>query len=272
MEFIMSDSRMMLARNYDSELGRFYSVDPLSNKFPSLSSYNYTMNNPIYYKDPDGEFAISFLTGFFRSLYNGNSLGTSVTDGWNSVKNEASILSSFFRGNARQVASKFTWELPQQLLGVSAGIVNNWLGNVKSISHNFGATMIETKKESWGGITIGSIIHIEKNRTFFDPLAQHEYGHYLQSQDVGWVYLFKYGLPSLYSVMTSTYDEHKLYWTETDADARSNLFFNSQNSSPIHPTVNPIVPKVGNVGLIVPAINKKGHFIDDIKRIDRRIY
>jgi RHS repeat-associated protein len=37
----------MLARNYDSELGRFYSVDPLYYKYHSTSPYAYVLNNPL---------------------------------------------------------------------------------------------------------------------------------------------------------------------------------------------------------------------------------
>ena len=42
------------ARNYHSEVGRFLSVDPLADKYPGWSSYNYTMNNPMNMVDPDG--------------------------------------------------------------------------------------------------------------------------------------------------------------------------------------------------------------------------
>ena len=44
----------MMARNYDPMIGRFLQVDPLAAKYPGWSPYNYTLNNPIRYWDPDG--------------------------------------------------------------------------------------------------------------------------------------------------------------------------------------------------------------------------
>jgi RHS repeat-associated protein len=46
------------ARYYDSEIGRWLSVDPLADKYPGWSPYNYTLNNPLKYVDPDGRFPI----------------------------------------------------------------------------------------------------------------------------------------------------------------------------------------------------------------------
>ena len=42
------------ARGYDPRSGRWWSVDPLFKKYPSISSYTYVANNPIIYVDPDG--------------------------------------------------------------------------------------------------------------------------------------------------------------------------------------------------------------------------
>jgi RHS repeat-associated protein len=42
------------ARYYDSDVARFLSLDPLSSKFPSMSSYCYVSGNPITLVDPDG--------------------------------------------------------------------------------------------------------------------------------------------------------------------------------------------------------------------------
>jgi RHS repeat-associated protein len=43
------------ARYYDSDISIWLSVDPMANKYPSLSPYNYCANNPIKLVDPNGE-------------------------------------------------------------------------------------------------------------------------------------------------------------------------------------------------------------------------
>ena len=69
------------ARYYDSGLSVWLSVDPLSDKYPSMSPYTYCANNPIMMVDPDGmrvnlfgsciQLAINGLNKFTKlDLYN----------------------------------------------------------------------------------------------------------------------------------------------------------------------------------------------------------
>ncbi|MBZ0184597.1 MAG: RHS repeat-associated core domain-containing protein [Melioribacteraceae bacterium] len=56
------------ARYYDSDLGRWTSVDPLADKYPGLSPYNYIANNPLRYYDPDGRGIKEFFQGIAKAI------------------------------------------------------------------------------------------------------------------------------------------------------------------------------------------------------------
>ncbi|MBD0833788.1 RHS repeat domain-containing protein, partial [Aestuariibaculum sediminum] len=43
------------ARNYDPSISRFMNIDPLADKFPNVTAYNYAINNPLSFIDSDGK-------------------------------------------------------------------------------------------------------------------------------------------------------------------------------------------------------------------------
>jgi len=44
----------MMYRNYDPAIGRMSGVDPMVSSFASLTPYNYSFNDPVYWNDPSG--------------------------------------------------------------------------------------------------------------------------------------------------------------------------------------------------------------------------
>jgi len=61
------------ARYYDSGLSIWLSVDPMSDKYPSMSPYNYCANNPVILVDPDGRIikpAASFKNTKHEKVHN----------------------------------------------------------------------------------------------------------------------------------------------------------------------------------------------------------
>src|SRR5690606_35148535 len=66
------------ARYYDSRIGRWLQVDPLAEKYPWISPFSYTLNNPVRLIDPDGKqvgppdpfFSYGMGKGFFSALKN----------------------------------------------------------------------------------------------------------------------------------------------------------------------------------------------------------
>jgi len=214
------------ARYLDNSSGRWLSVDPYAANYPSMSPYNYAGNQPINNYDPDGRFILSFLSGFARGIFSGKRVGESFNQGVGAVKNWANIWSSFGRGSFGQIASKLTWQLPQQLAGVLGGTFSNIGGRINSISHTDGATLLELKGSGWGAFTIGSVIQAQRDTeaSFSNGLFTHEYGHYLQSQRLGPAYLPVIGLPSLGSAAINDYDGHEAFYTERWADRLSRKY------------------------------------------------
>ena len=63
------------ARYYMSALARWTTVDPKAGDFPSVSPYNYSMNNPVNLIDPNGAAPLPPYTFYIRSFHPSETFG-----------------------------------------------------------------------------------------------------------------------------------------------------------------------------------------------------
>ena len=223
----------------------------------NYNRYSYCLNNPVMYSDPDGEFFIvdSWIVGFVSKFFQTGSLKQSWQEANKRAGNDAKLWGGLlvtdenksFWGRAGEFVSRFTWQLPQTLLGWIVAESCNTLGfgggGVESVDYKYGATVTRTNNSGWGAVTLGSYItgsnsiRADENNSLF----QHEYGHYIQSQATGIFYLTRYGIPSGLNCLGKK--EHDYHPVEQDANIRAYKYFNKhiegfngwkQNRNPIN--------------------------------------
>jgi len=220
----------MNGRLYDPLIARFLSPDNYV-QAPDFSQafnrYSYCLNNPLKYTDPSGEFFIidSWLIGLFSGGWKeANKRAGNDIKIWGGLFTSDS--NKGFFGRVWETISRFTWQLPQTIGGWGTAQAYNTLGlkgGVESVKYKYGATVVSTRK-NWTAVTQGSFI-VGGNRLKAEadnPLFQHEYGHYIQSQTSGWFYYSKYGIPSILSKRP-----HDLNPVEQDANVRGFKYFST---------------------------------------------
>ncbi len=228
----------MNARLYNPMVSRFLSPDPyvqMPDNTQNFNRYSYCLNNPLKYIDENGEFIFidDFLIGMLRGWEEGKNV---IESGWNQVVNCAKIWGGLFAldnnkdfvGKTWEFISRFTWQLPQTFCGITWSHCVNSFWTILDIDYLYGTTVIRstigntTRTVTLGNYIVGSpnLKADPHNKTF-----QHEYGHYIQSQNMGLLYLLAIGIPSITSASENP-ERHKYQPFERDANYLAFKYFN----------------------------------------------
>ncbi len=227
----------MNGRLYDPVVKRFlapdnFVQDPTNTQ--NFNRYGYVLNNPLKYTDESGEILGTIVTGFFDLVGNVLKHGVNFDHyNWNKTERAWQIDRGLFTGNLGQILIKWTWGFRNTLAGNITGHALNIIGLVDEVTHSNGAVAL-------GGITSGNKAFTLGNYIFGpddfkadwrDHLFVHEYGHYIQSQIFGPLFLPVVASTSLLSALGLGGDEHKTRWFEVQASRLGGKYFDKKEGS-----------------------------------------
>ncbi|MDH6396284.1 hypothetical protein M2450_000315 [Dysgonomonas sp. PF1-23] len=189
--------------------------------------------------------SLNLITGLGKWAFGGGSFSRDVLQAtwkpvWNGMKIDAGM---FVFDNPFQAFSRWTWELPQSLIGNAWSSARNVAGYADQIKYYRGATfIIHDNSSKYDGVTLGNYINMNIrdpydktkyepswNDNKFTPIADnmmmHEYGHFLQSQRIGFFYLSAVGIPSLINRLGWIGGDKDRFYTEKWANNLAYHFF-----------------------------------------------
>lgn len=152
---------------------------------------------------------------------------------WKKTTNAWKIDIGMFKGDLGQIINKWTWNLHNSIIGNTAAHIWNLSGNVDGVTEMDGMLALSGATGKGKAFTIGHYSFGPENykADWRDHLFVHEYGHYIQSQYLGPLYLNVVGLPSLAStafVKKLTGIEHGNRWFETWANDLGARYFDKK--------------------------------------------
>lgn len=219
------------ARFYDPVIGRWNVIDPLGELYSNFSPYNYVLNNPINFIDPDGmrvgEKEPQHITTNYVDA-NGKTI-VNTDDGINRtvvVKDKQRKAFDDMMMNAR-----------------NNGMVNDKQTNtnISNIidSENYATAPLDRyygiQLYTWRFLDEGDGLTLPGIGIFVNPkdindkdLLRHEFGHILQAEEAGyWKFYTIYGPASINSAANIGVNghSHRTNWTEADANRLAFNFF-----------------------------------------------
>lgn len=170
-------------RQYDNALGRFNSIDVMSEKFPALSPYSFSADNPILLNDPSGkDWSISVTTDKNGKIHVNitvnaaimNSSGKKINMS-NYIKNQTAQFNRIFSMNREGFDVKTNINL-REVKNEDEVKENEHLVNIKDPS-NFDDNVGGNSHLGGLNVNINSAFINSDGSTLYNNTFSHEIGH-----------------------------------------------------------------------------------------------
>lgn len=174
---------------------------------------------------------VGVLTGLLNKGFKGAKLGLKITLGLLYL-DENSFPRAVLQGFLRHL-----WEMPQTFVGQTTSHIKNAASNVTKVEYYGGVTFVINEQQRYqDGLSLGNYVNVNLWDSIFedfdthikhDPLLLHEYGHTIDSNIFGWLFLFIIGIPSIHSAMGK--GNHQAFWTEKRANRKIKRYAKKYN-------------------------------------------
>jgi hypothetical protein len=216
------------------DFGKSVGAGALSGSFSGIAAnfgvngFNYVFDKPLVWNSTLAVKAAKWST----LVTAGGSWASGLVENWDEgakrFDNWGDIWKGMAQGNPWQVTSRFTWELPQTIIGVGGANIMNMTKQI-DVSYYENATVIEGGGFGGKSAGIGHTIFLAPGSTVQSQLFLHEYGHYRQSQFFGPLYSVLALASGINMVLHP--DKHDKFWVERLAnDYARNKFGNRYGS------------------------------------------
>ncbi len=128
-------------RIYENRLGRWLSVDPLARLYPNFSPYHFGYDNPIYYKDKNGDVISGVTKQDFEKVY------ASVIQLFTNAKLKKEIFQIAENGTSFKEISKADFEAATEGLDANAKSLAKGYYEAINSSHNYQIKVVDNNTQ-----------------------------------------------------------------------------------------------------------------------------